>query len=59
MSPVPWDSTSGEEGEYLLPREPPLKTNITHQNILPGTIPTTSTSLSPPTRVELNKLKMN
>ena len=20
MSPVPWDSTSGEEGEYLLPR---------------------------------------
>ena len=57
MSPVPWDSTSGEEGEYLIPREPPLKMNNTPQNILPGRIPTTSTPLSPPTRVELNKIE--
>ena len=43
MSPVPWDSTLGEEGEYLLPREPPIKSNTTPQNILPVKNAATST----------------
>ena len=57
MSPVPWDLTSDEEGEYLLPREPPLKLIITPQNILPVTNPAMSTPLSPPTRVELDRIE--
>ena len=32
MSLVPWGPTSGKEGEYLLPKEPPLRTDITLQN---------------------------
>ena len=57
MSPVPWDLTSGEEGEYLLSREPIVKTNTTPQNILPVKNPATSTPLSPLTRVELDRIE--
>ena len=54
MSPVPWGSTLGEEGEYLLPREPPLRTDITLQNSDLMENPTTSTPFSPLTRMEIN-----
>ena len=57
MSPVPWGSTSGEEGEYLLPKEPPLRTDITLQNSNLMKNPTTSTPFSPPTRIEINRIE--
>ena len=57
MSLVPWGSTLGEEGEYLLPKEPPLKTDITLQNSNLTKNPTTSTPFSPPTRLEINRIE--
>ena len=57
MSLVPWGSTSGEEGEYLLPKEPPLKTDITLQNSNLTKNPTTSTPFPPPTRIEINQIE--
>ena len=57
MSPVPWGSTSGEEEEYLLPREPPLRTDITLQNSDLKENLTTSTPFSPPTRMEINGIE--
>ena len=57
MSPVPWDSTSGEEEEYL------VKTNVTPQDIPPTGIPATSTPLFSHQLDQLGKnlikLKMN
>ena len=54
MSPVPWGLTAGKEGEYLLPKEPPLKTDSTLQSSNLMKNPTTSTPFSPPTRIEIN-----
>ena len=43
MSLEQWGSTSGEEGEYLIPRESPLKTGITLRDNDLKENPTTST----------------
>ena len=57
MSLVPWDLTSGEEGEYLLLKEPPLRTDITLQNSDLKENPTTSMPFSPRTRMEMNLIE--
>ena len=57
MSPAPWGSTLGKEGEYLLPREPPLKTDITLQDSDLKENPTTSMPFSPPSRMEINQIE--
>ena len=57
MSPEQWGSTSGEEGEYLIPRESPLKTGITLQDNDLKENPTTSTPFSPPSRFEINRIE--
>ena len=57
MSPEQWGSTSGEEGEYLIPRESPLKTGITLQDSDLKENPTTSTPFSPPSRMEINRIE--
>ena len=57
MSPVSWGSTSGKEGEYLLPKEPPLRTDITLQNSNLKENPMTSTPFSPLTRMEINRIE--
>ena len=58
MSPVNWDSTSGEEGEYLMPRESPPtlpKNHTTPHSTIPLVMPNVSTPLSPPSRIKLHK----
>ena len=57
MSLVPWDLTSGKEGEYLLPKEPPPRTDITLQNSDLKENPTTSMPFSPLTRMEMNRIE--
>ena len=57
MSLVPWGSTLGEEGEYLLPKEPPLRTDISLQNSNLKENPTTSTPFSFQTRMEINLIE--
>ena len=54
MSLEQWGLMSGDEGEYLIPREPPLKPDITLQDNDPKENPTTSTPFSPPSRFEIN-----
>ena len=57
MSPEQWGSTSGKEGEYLIPRESPLKTGITLQDNDLKENPATSTPFSPPSRFEINRIE--
>ena len=54
MSSEQWGSTSGDEGEYLIPREPLLKPDITLQDNDLKENPTTSTPFSPLSRFEIN-----
>ena len=56
MSPEQWGSTSGDEGEYLIPRDSPLKTGITLQDNDPKENPTTSTPFSPLSRFGINRI---
>ena len=57
MSLEQWDSTSGDEGEYLIPREPLLKPDITLQDNDLKENPTTSTPFSPRSRFEINQIE--
>ena len=57
MSPEQWGSTSGEEGEYLIPRESPLKTGITLQDNDLKENPATSMPFSPLRRFEINRIE--
>ena len=54
MSSEQWGLTSGDEGEYLIPREPLLKPDITLQDNDLKENPTTSMPFSPLSRFEIN-----